>query len=208
MTALTVSLPAPSTTPAAAAASSTTLAWTPGARATGKLAVRVALMLLAVIAVIAIIVRVVAAGRAREWLGFPFTGVPATPPEAGRIFAHNAGAMLGAFGLLLIAQVAARRPHGPATVQRWIRAAGELLLAGVIAANLAVVGAALGAYGTRMVRAVLPHGPVELAAFALAIALYLQGRHRAIAARHLIATGAASLGLLAAAAVLEALVIV
>ena len=78
----------------------------------------------------------------------------------------------------------------------------------MIAANLAVVGAALGAYGTRMVRAVLPHGPVELAAFALAIALYLQGRHRAIAVRHLIATGAASLGLLAAAAVLEALVVV
>ena len=78
----------------------------------------------------------------------------------------------------------------------------------MIAANLLVVGAALGAYGTRMLRAVLPHGPVELAAFALAIALYLQGRHRAIAVRHLIATGAASLGLLAAAAVLEALVIV
>ena len=179
------------------------------ARRTGGLALRVALGLLAVIAIVAIVVRLAAAGRVREWLGFPFTGVPATPPEAAaRIFAHNACAMLGICGLLLIAQLAARRPEGPARTQRYLQVAGELLLAGVIAANLAVVGAALGAYGTRMVRAVLPHGPVELAAFALAIALYLQGRHRAIAVRHLIATGAASLGLLAAAAVLEALVVV
>ena len=179
------------------------------ARRTGGLALRVALGLLAVIAIVAIAVRLAAAGRVRAWLGFPFTGVPATLEEAAQIFAHNARAMLGICGLLLIAQLAARRPEGPARTQRYLQVAGEMLLAGVIAANLAVVGAALGAYGTRMVRAVLPHGPVELAAFALAIALYLQGRHRAIAVRHLIATGAASLGLLAAAAaLLEALVVV
>ena len=59
-------------------------------------------------------VRLAAAGRVREWLGFPFTGVPATLEEAARIFAHNAGAMLGICGLLLIAQLAARRPDGPA----------------------------------------------------------------------------------------------
>ena len=175
---------------------------------TGGLALRVALGLLAVIAIVAIVVRLAAAGRVRAWLGFPFTGVPATLEEAARIFAHNACAMLGICGLLLIAQLADRRPEGPARTQRYLQVAGEVLLAGVVAANLAVVGAALGAYGTRMARAVLPHGPVELAAFALAIALYLQGRHRAIAVRHLIATGAASLGLLAAAALLEALVVV
>ena len=52
----------------------------------------------------------------------------------------------------------------------------------MIAANVLVVGAALGAYGERMVRAMLPHGPVELAAYALALALYLQGRSRALPA--------------------------
>jgi hypothetical protein len=57
-----------------------------------------------------------------------------------------------------------------------------------------------------MVRAVLPHGPVELAAFALAIALYLQGRQRPLTLGHLAATTATALGLLAAAAVLEAMV--
>ena len=45
-----------------------------------------------------------------------------------------------------------------------------------------VVGAAIGAYGTRMVGAMLPHGPVELAAYSLALALYLHGRRRALPA--------------------------
>ena len=178
----------------------------PGARTTAELTVRVALALLAAVAAVALLVRLLAAGRLRGWLGFPFTGVPATLPEAGRIFTHNASAMLGVFGLLLIAQLAARRPQGAATVHRFIQRAGELLLAGVIAANLAVVGAALGAYGPRMARAVLPHGPVELAAFALAIALYLQGRQRLLTLGHLAATTTAALALLAAAAVLEAMV--
>ena len=96
------------------------------------------------------------------------------------IFVHNARAILGVFGLLLIAQLAARHPGGPGRAQRLILAGGELILAGVIAANVLVVGAGLGAYGERMARAELPHGPVELAAYALALALYLQGRRRAL----------------------------
>jgi hypothetical protein len=201
--AATMSLATPAPAPAARTSAA---APAEAARRTAGLAARVALGLLAVIAMVALVVRLACAGRVRAWLGFPFTGVPATLQEAARIFAHNAGAMLGIGGLLLIAQLAARRPQGPARTQRYVQVAGELLLAGVIAANLAVVGAALGAYGDRMARATLPHGPVELAAFALAIALYLQGRHRALAVRHLLTTTTASLGLLAAAALLEALV--
>ena len=57
------------------------------------------------------------------------------------------------------------------------RRLGEVLLGGAIAANLIIVGASFGAYGTRMLRAALPHGPVELAAYSLALALYRQGPH-------------------------------
>ena len=89
-----------------------------------------------------------------------------------------------------------------------IRAGGELILAGVIAANVLVVGAALGAYGARMVRASLPHGPVELAAYTLALALYVQGRRRALPTAHLAKTIAASVALLALAAALETFVTV
>ena len=48
-------------------------------------------------------------------------------------------------------------------------ALGEALLAAAVAANVIVVGASFGAYGTRMLRAALPHGPVELAAYSLAL---------------------------------------
>lgn len=177
-----------------------------GAHGTLRLAVGVTAVLLASIALIATIVALAAAGGVRSWLDFPFTGVPATLGEAGRLFAHNATAMLGIFGLLLIAQLAQHRPSGPTRAQQWLRVAGELLLTGVLSANLLVVGGALGAYGTRMVRAVLPHGPVELAAFAVAIALYLKGRHRPLPVDELVRTGALSLALLALAALLEALV--
>ena len=119
---------------------------------------------------------------------------------------HNLRAILGVFGLLLIAQLAARHPGGPGRAQRLILAGGELILAGVIAANVLVVGAGLGGYGERMARAELPHGPVELAAYALALALYLQGRRRALPAVHLARVVAVSVALLALAAALETFV--
>jgi hypothetical protein len=175
---------------------------------TATLAVGVAGVLLAAIAVVAAIVGVAAGGTVREWLAYPFTGVPATTGQAAVIFAHNARALLGVIGLLLIAQAAAHQPDGPGRVQRALRATGETALAGVVAANVLVVGAALGAYGSRMVRALLPHGPVELAGFALVIALYLRGRHRALHIRQLLVTAVVSVLLLAAAALLEALVVV
>jgi uncharacterized membrane protein SpoIIM required for sporulation len=83
---------------------------------------------------------------------------------------------------------------------RWL---GEALLAAAVAANLVVIGASFGAYGTRMVRAALPHGPVELAAYSLALALYLQGRRRRLPARSAAAVLALSVLTLAIAALLE-----
>jgi hypothetical protein len=77
------------------------------------------------------------------------------------------------------------------------------VLAGGVAANVIVVGASFGAYGPRMARAALPHGPVELAAYSLALALYIQGRDQPLPARHVLAVGALSTSALAAAALLE-----
>jgi hypothetical protein len=176
------------------------------AHETCRLTVRVVAALLAVIAATGTVIRLVAAAPTRRWLDYPFTGVPARPGEAAVIFAHNGRALFGVFGLLLIAQVALREPAGPGSVQHALRSAGESLLAGLIAANVLVVGASLGAYGPRMARAMLPHGPLELAAFALALALYLQGRRRARPVRYLLTTGATSVLLLAAAAALETFV--
>ncbi len=80
------------------------------------------------------------------------------------------------------------------------------MLGAGVAANVIVVGAGLGAYGARMIRALLPHGPVELAAYSLALALYLEGRQRPLGIRHAVAVGALSVAALALAAVLETFV--
>jgi hypothetical protein len=190
---------------------------TPGARGrprpdgiaqTVRLALRISLLTFAAALVVAGAMRLALARQARRWLAYTFPGVPPRADVVVGIFAHNARAMLGVFGLLLVAQLAARRPEGPARAERSILAVGELILAGVIAVNVLVVGAGLGGYGRRMVRADLPHGPVELAAYALALTLYLQGRKRALPAAHLAKVVVASVSLLALAAALETFVFV
>ena len=173
---------------------------------TVRLTVTVAILTVAGVLIVAALVDVAVAGQARAWLGYRFAGLAARPNVAVAIFLHNVRAILGVFGLLLIAQIAARRPGGAGKVQRLILAGGELILTGVIAANVLVVGAGLAGYGWRMARAELPHGPVELAAYSLALALYLQGRRRALPPSHLARVVAVSVALLALAAVLETFV--
>jgi hypothetical protein len=178
----------------------------PTAGQTCRLAMRISAAIIAAIAAGGTVTRLLAAAPTRRWFDYPFTGLPARVGEAAVIAAHNGRALSGVFGLLLIAQVALREPTGPRLAQRALRGAGEALLAGQLAANVLIVAASLGAYGPRMARALLPHGPLELAAFALALALYLQGRRRELPIRHVAAAGAASALLLAAAAALETFV--
>ena len=167
---------------------------------------RVALVTCAAVLAVAAVVRVTVAEQARGWLHYSFPGVPPHADVAVAIFLHNGRAILGVLGLLLIAQLAARRPEDAGRAQRLILVAGELILAAVITVNVLVVGAGLGAYGARMVGADLPHGPVELAAYALALSIYVQGRRRALPAAHLAKVVAASVALLALAATLETFV--
>jgi hypothetical protein len=178
----------------------------PTARETGRLALRLSAGIIAAIAAAATVTRLVAAAATRRWLDYPFTGVPARPGEAAVIAAHNGRALSGVFGLLLIAQVALREPAGPRLAQRALRGAGEALLTGQLAANVLIVAAGLGAYGPRMARAMLPHGPLELAAFALALALYAQGRQRVLPIGYLLSCGAVISVLLIGAAALETFV--
>ena len=119
------------------------------------------------------------------------------------IFANNTRELLGVLGLLLIAQIAARRAGGPTRAQRLLRGRRGSAGSARSRANVLVVGAAVGVYGERMVRAMLPHGPFEVAAYSLALALYLQGRSRPLPAARLAGTIAASVALLALAALLE-----
>src|SRR5262249_23087354 len=137
-----------------------------------------------------------------------FTGVPATPGQALTILAHNGRLLAAVGGLLVIAQSPLHAGWRPGTVLRALRRLGELWLAAVAAAHVLLVGAAVGAYGARMIRGVLPHGPVELAAYALMGSVYLQGRSTRLSLQHVAAVTAGSAGLLALAAALEAFVTV
>jgi hypothetical protein len=161
-------------------------------------------MTLAALAVAAV-VRVGWAAEARRLLGFGFAGVPARLETAVSIFAGNARLLAAVFAAILVAQSPwlADRDAARGPVISALTAAVDSVLALSVAVNVVLVGAALGAYGDRMAVAMLPHGPLELAAYALALAMYLQARRGPIAARHVLAVAALCLGGLALAALLE-----
>ena len=169
---------------------------------TAHLAAIVAAALTAAAVLTAAVVRLALAAQARRWLGYRFPGVPAHLSTAVWILGHNARGLAGVLGLLVVAQLAARSP-GPARAQLVLRSVGEVVLAGAIAGNLLVIGSAIGGYGTRMLVATLPHGPVELAAYSIVLALYLTGRRRALPAARMAVAACASVALLALAAALE-----
>jgi hypothetical protein len=162
----------------------------------------VAAALTAAALIAAVVVRLALAGQARRWLGYRFPGVPAHVSTAVWILGHNARGLAGVLGLLMVAQLAARSPDA-ARAQLVLRSAGEVVIAGAIAANVLVIGSAIGGYGARMLVAMLPHGPVELAAYSLALGLYLSGRRRALPAARMAVVACGSVALLALAAALE-----
>ena len=154
---------------------------------------------------IAAAVHVACAAETRRLLDFPFTGVPARPSTALSIFANNARLLSAVFAAVLVAQAPWLTGRGSARgpIATMLLAAVDTLLLLEIAFNTALVGAALGAYGNRMVSAVLPHGPIEVAAYALALALYLRARHTPVTLRQVAAVAAICVAALALAAVLE-----
>jgi hypothetical protein len=175
---------------------------------TAKIAARIAGVLTLAVLAVAAAVHLTAVGPASRLLGFHFAGIPARPSVAATVFVHNLHALLAIGGALVVAQMPylMDRAADPGRSQRMLRVVCEVALASAVAANVMVIGVSFGAYGTKMTRAALPHGPVELAAYSLALALYIQGRRRALPARHVLAVAALSTSLLAVAAVLETFV--
>ena len=180
----------------------------PAVAATAKVAARIAGVLTAAVLAVGVAVHLVAAGWARRLLAFSFPGVAPRLDLAATAFLHNLNALLAICGVLLVTQAPYLVTHAapPGRIHRTLQRACEALLAGGVAANVIVIGAGFGGYGLRMVRAALPHGPVELAAYSLALALYIQGRRRPLAARHILSVAAISISALAAAALLEVFV--
>jgi hypothetical protein len=160
---------------------------------------------LAVAALAAIVTRAAFAGRVRAALDFGFGGVPSRFDEAVDIFLNNArliGAVAAATLIVRSAGVGGdARDADP--VGRGLRLAADLSLGAAVAINCALVGAAVGAYGTRMVSAMLPHGPLELAGYSLALALYLRARESRLELAPALRLTGWAMALLATAALVE-----
>jgi hypothetical protein len=171
-------------------------------------ATRLASLVSGLVALTALVVRLVAASDARDWLGFSFPGLPSDLGEAASVFLTNLQLLAAVLTACLVAQLvgpagAERAPERLA--RRCIVGVCDCVLVAGCAFHVVFVGSALGAYGSRTLGALLPHGPVELAAFSLALALYIAARRERLAAQRIVRTGAASVLVLALAALLEVL---
>jgi hypothetical protein len=159
---------------------------------------------------IALVVGVALAPAARGWLHFGFAGVKPDARDALLIFANNC--KLAAVPIVAGLMIQLRRQAQLDAQRRLAAFLGAiengcaLALAGAVIINLALVGASLGAYGSRMARAILPHGPFELAAYSTSLGFYLRLRREAVPAAGWAASAILVVGLLAVAAVLETFV--
>lgn len=132
------------------------------------------------------------AGPAREWfafgLGAPSGALPETLDVALTNIRLASAPYIAAWAL----------PHVPR-----LRPLVDLVLAFLLVGNAACVGAAFGAYGPELASILVPHLPMELAAFSLAGGTYTAARNTPPSFRVAGCAGVASVGLLLAAAAAE-----
>lgn len=132
------------------------------------------------------------ADDARRALRFGFDGL-ASANDGARVALDNGRIVAG---VLLCAMLAPRLTARARTLV-------DIVLGMVLLANAGALGVALGAYGSRVARAIAPHLPFELAALSLAGGAYLHARTRPLRARVLAALAASCALLVIAAATLE-----
>lgn len=164
-----------------------------------------ATMIIVATVVVAAGVGVTCAAEVRGWLRFGFAGVPGTLGEALGIFAANARLLVAVGVATLTAQLRLRdeaRSQEAGALRTLSRVCDLGLLVAALV-NIAIVGMSIGAYGWRMCVATLPHGPVELGAYSVAIGFYRRARRRRISRRAALRAAAVATGLLALAALLE-----
>jgi hypothetical protein len=156
---------------------------------------------------IAILVHVAFAGQVRGMLDFTFPGVDAGPGVAWSIFATNVRKLAGILGLVLVLQspwlAGDRHTEDRPSWHPALTTLCDCAVAGALGLTFLVAAAGLGAYGVRMVRAIVPHGPIELLAFATALGLYRNARRCAIPPRRVGALVAICVLALALAALVE-----
>jgi hypothetical protein len=164
---------------------------------------RITCVYIAACAAIATVVSAALADQARQWLHFKFgfAAFHSSLADAAVIFEHNAPTLVELFAataLVQLAALAATTKGRRAYVTFCDLVGGQVLLL-----NAATVGAGIGAYGERFLAALLPHGPVEISAFAIGGGVYLRSRRGRITLRAALPAAGLAILLLALAALLE-----
>jgi hypothetical protein len=170
-------------------------------------AARLAGVLLALTLAVALCTHLAFVGPARRILAVHFAVVPHEARQAVVIWLHNTRILLGFVVFLVCAKFTQATPPRARSLTAWF----ERLLLRVCDALVCVwalgtatlAGVLLGAYGARQLRVFLPDGPVEMAAWALLIALYIDVRRERASLKACAARLAVVLVLLTLAAVLE-----
>ena len=161
----------------------------------------VALVAMLTAVLVALVVHCFFGSAVRRALGLTFTGLPArTLNEWWSVFSWNLRhliAPLAAAGLVWL-----RGPR-PSRLSLCFETVIGLFVLEQVAVNALYVGMALGAYGLRTTWWLAPHGPVELAAYATALAIWVQALRGRLPLRLGLHGAAVSVLLLAAAAAIE-----
>ena len=162
----------------------------------------VALALTAVALTVAVMTGLAFAPGARAILKVDFVPIPRSAHQAVQIALHNWTKALS-FGVFCVCALLACQDDRPSRVARVILYGCDAIVFVWWFATAALAGVLLGAYGQRQALAFLPQGPVELFAWALLIATYIDVRRARIDARQMGARVAVVVALLALSAVLE-----
>jgi hypothetical protein len=152
----------------------------------------------------ALVTHFVFAEQARRLLSVHFAVIPDQPGEAVTIWLDNSRLVLGvaAWTILtgLLRTVTSEDQTPRVLMPLWV---GDALLGLWVLATILTAGVLLGAYGAVQARAFWPYAPVEVSAWALLIATYIDTRRSRAGARRVLACLVTVEGLLAIAAVLE-----
>lgn len=164
-----------------------------------------------VVLVVAVAAGIAFADDVSAWQDVPFPELPTTVGEAGSILLHNGRILLAAVGAALAVNSPWLSRAGEPLSRGWgwkaTRALCDVVLVLGVARNLLTVGVGLAAYRERMALAILPHGPVELAAFSCGLALYLLARRGPVERRVWLTLVAGGGLLMGVAALLEVFVV-
>ena len=176
------------------------VARSPHPRGVGPAGIVVALIVVALVA--ALITRMAFAYNARELLAVDFIPIRRSVAQALEILLHN-GVKALAFGTFCGCVKLAGQGEVPSRMQRLILLCCDGIVCAWWLSTALLAGVLIGAYGSRQALAFLPNGPVEIVAWALLIALYVDVRRGRVSTGQLAARLCVVLALLALSAVLE-----